>query len=146
MTSRGSGRDGASAAVAFMASLDARDASPHTKRAYKTAVGQFLTWLEGVPSSDWTRPPRRTLRAYLAELDGRGLSRSTIGSRIALLGGIDLDFMCRNDEAAIRERVRDTLDICMDGGGYCLGTGNSVPEYVPDDHYFAMISAATECR
>jgi site-specific recombinase XerD len=85
MTSRGSGRDGASAAVAFMASLDARDASPHTKRAYKTAVGQFLTWLEGVPSSDWTRPPRRTLRAYLAELDGRGLSRSTIGSRIAAL-------------------------------------------------------------
>jgi site-specific recombinase XerD len=85
MTSRGSRRDGASAAAAFMASLDARDASPHTKRAYKTAVGQFLTWLEGISGADWTRPPRRTLRAYLAELDGRGLSRSTISSRIAAL-------------------------------------------------------------
>jgi site-specific recombinase XerD len=68
-----------------MGSLDARDASPHTKRAYKTAVEQFLVWLDGVDGVDWTRPPRRTLRAYLAELDGRGLSRSTIGSRIAAL-------------------------------------------------------------
>jgi site-specific recombinase XerD len=85
MTSRGSGRDGASAALAFMASLDARDASVHTKRAYKTAIDQFLSWLEGVPGVDWTRPHRRTLRAYLAELDSRDLSRSTIGSRVAAL-------------------------------------------------------------
>jgi len=68
-----------------MASLDARDASPHTKRAYRTSVGQYLAWLDGVPDVDWTRPPRRTLRAYLAELDGRDLSRSTIGSRVAAL-------------------------------------------------------------
>jgi len=68
-----------------MRSLDARDASVHTKRAYKTAVGQFLDWLAGVESVDWTRPHRRTLRSYLAELDARGLSRSTIGSRIAAL-------------------------------------------------------------
>ena len=33
----------------------------------------------------WQRPPRRTLRAYLAELDGRGLARSTIASRVAAL-------------------------------------------------------------
>ena len=85
MTSRGSGRDGASAAGAFLGSLDARDASPHTKRAYGTAIEQFLTWLAGVDGVDWVRPPRRTLRAYLAELDGRGLSRATISSRIAAL-------------------------------------------------------------
>jgi site-specific recombinase XerD len=68
-----------------MASLDARDASPHTKRAYGAAVEQFLTWLGRVEGDDWTRPARRTLRAYLAELDGRGLARSTISSRIAAL-------------------------------------------------------------
>jgi site-specific recombinase XerD len=83
--SQGSHGDGASAASAFMASLDARDASPHTRRAYGIAVDQFLTWLGGVDEVDWTRPPRRTLRAYLAELDGRGLARSTISSRIAAL-------------------------------------------------------------
>ncbi len=85
MTRRGNSRDGPSAAVAFLASLDAKDASPHTKRAYRTALEQFLSWLEGVPGVDWVRPPRRTLRAYLAELDGRGLSRATISSRIAAL-------------------------------------------------------------
>jgi site-specific recombinase XerD len=77
--------DARSAVTSFMSSLDARDASPHTKRAYATALEQYLDWLDGVPGVDWTRPPRRTLRSYLAELDGRGLSRSTIGSRIAAL-------------------------------------------------------------
>lgn len=27
----------------------------------------------------------------------------------------------------------------MEWGGYALGTGNSVPEYVPESHYEAMI-------
>lgn len=85
MTEQGSERDARIAAADFMSSLDARDASPHTKRAYATALEQYLDWLESVPGVHWTRPPRRTLRAYLAELDGRGLSRSTIGSRVAAL-------------------------------------------------------------
>jgi len=31
-------------------------------------------------------------------------------------------------------------------GGYALGIGNSVPEYVPDAHYLAMIRAVLESR
>jgi len=65
--------------------------------------------------------------------------KHSYGQRIALLGGIDLDFMCRADEAAIRKRVRETLEICMPGGGYCLGTGNSVANYIPVEHYLAMV-------
>ncbi len=65
--------------------------------------------------------------------------KHTYGRRIALIGGIDVDFLCRADEPAIRRRVRETLDICMPGGGYCLGTGNSVANYIPLDHYFAMV-------
>ncbi len=61
------------------------------------------------------------------------------GQRVALLGGIDMDFLCRADQAAIRARVRDTLEKCMPGGGYCLGTGNTVANYVPLDHYLAML-------
>ncbi len=61
------------------------------------------------------------------------------GDRIALLGGLDVDFMCRSDEQAIRRRVRETLDICQPGGGYCLGTGNSVANYIPLDNYLAML-------
>ena len=65
--------------------------------------------------------------------------KPTYGQRMALLGGIDLDFLCRADEAAIRARVRNTLDICMPGGGYCLGTGNSVANYIPLNAYLAMV-------
>jgi len=61
------------------------------------------------------------------------------GDRIALLGGIDVDFLCRSDEAAVRKRVRETLDACMPGGGYVLGTGNSVANYIPLDNYLAML-------
>ena len=65
--------------------------------------------------------------------------KATYGQRIALLGGIDVDFLCRSDEEAIRTRVRDTLNICMPGGGYCLGTGNSVANYIPVENYLVML-------
>ena len=65
--------------------------------------------------------------------------KSTYGKKTALIGGIDVDFLCRAEEASIRSRVRETLDICQPGGGYCLGTGNSVANYIPLDNYLAMV-------
>jgi uroporphyrinogen decarboxylase len=66
-------------------------------------------------------------------------AKARYGDRIALLGGIDVDFLCRASEGEVRRRVRDTLDVCMKGGGYCLGTGNSVANYIPIDNYLAML-------
>ncbi|MBN1917866.1 MAG: hypothetical protein JW889_08160 [Verrucomicrobia bacterium] len=66
-------------------------------------------------------------------------AKDRYGHRIALLGGIDIDFLCRADEAAIRTRVRETLERCQAGGGYCLGSGNSIANYVPVDNYLAMV-------
>jgi site-specific recombinase XerD len=67
----------------FLRSLAARDASPHTIRAYATAVGTYLDWFvdRGV---DWTRPARPDLRAYLARL-GSGSTRSTVAQRLAAI-------------------------------------------------------------
>ncbi len=67
----------------FLRSLAARDASPHTIRAYATAVGAYLAWLteHGV---DWSRPSRSELRAYLARL-GSGASRTTVAQRLAAI-------------------------------------------------------------
>ena len=62
------------------------------------------------------------------------------GSEIAILGGIDVDFICRSDPEQIKERSRAMLVRAEDRGGYALGTGNSVPDYVPDENYLAMIS------
>lgn len=83
------------------------------------------------------------------QIDGRHSYEDTIepitlakqrwGQRVSLLGGIDLDFLCRANEAQVRHRVRETLDVCMSGGGYCLGTGNSVANYLPLNNYLAMM-------
>jgi len=61
------------------------------------------------------------------------------GHKCAVIGGIDVDYLCRSDEKAIRKRVRETLDACMPGGGYCLGTGNSMCNYIPLDNYLVML-------
>jgi site-specific recombinase XerD len=68
---------------AFLRALDARDASPETKRSYATAVGAYLAWLadEGV---DWRSPSRTNLRAYLAEL-GATHARSSVAQRLAAI-------------------------------------------------------------
>lgn len=62
--------------------------------------------------------------------------------RIAVLGGMDLDFLCRENPANIRRRASAMLERSGKDGAYALGSGNSIPEYVPQENYFAMISAA----
>jgi len=76
---------GPDALAAWLRALDARDASPHTRRAYAAAVGHFLAWAEGPASVDWTRPGRRQLRAYLAALTADGLAKRSIASHLAAL-------------------------------------------------------------
>ena len=66
-------------------------------------------------------------------------AKASYGDRIAVLGGIDVDFLCRANQAQIRRRVDQTLAVCLPGGGYCLGTGNSVANYVPLDNYLFML-------
>jgi len=67
----------------FLRSLDARDASPHTRRAYRTAVGTYLARLD-TDGVDWRHPTRSVLRAYLADLtDGR--ARSSVAQRLAAI-------------------------------------------------------------
>lgn len=66
------------------------------------------------------------------------------GSRIAILGGLDLDFVCRKTPEEVYNRAKAMLERSKEKGGYALGTGNSIPEYVPHENYFAMIKAATE--
>jgi len=60
--------------------------------------------------------------------------------RIAVLGGIDVDFMASRSPKEVFDRSKRILEQTATGG-YALGTGNSIPEYIPDENYFAMIKA-----
>ena len=64
--------------------------------------------------------------------------------RISIIGGIDVDFICRHTPDEVYRRSKAMLERTGLGGGFALGTGNSVPEYVPTENYFAMIRAAFE--
>lgn len=61
------------------------------------------------------------------------------GRRIALLGGVDVDLMVRGTEEQVRARTRQLLDALGPSGSWCLGTGNSVANYIPVGNYLAML-------
>lgn len=61
--------------------------------------------------------------------------------RIAVMGGIDMDFMARATPQQVFARARGLLALTEQGGGYALGTGNSVADYIPDANFIAMVSA-----
>ncbi|MBN1555057.1 MAG: hypothetical protein JXA11_09940 [Phycisphaerae bacterium] len=67
--------------------------------------------------------------------------------KIALVGGVDTDRLCRMSPA-------DVYEYTLDQGrryrsmakGFILGSGNSIPPYVPKEGYLAMIRAAQTLR
>jgi len=75
--------NGEEALERYLASLAARDASPHTRRAYATALAAYLTWLD-VAGLDWRAPDRGALRRYLGELTV-GRARTTVAQRLAAI-------------------------------------------------------------
>ncbi|MDF1514528.1 MAG: uroporphyrinogen decarboxylase family protein [Anaerolineae bacterium] len=69
------------------------------------------------------------------------------GDRIGLLGGVDVDILCREDPDLIYDRVVDMgMRFRNMAQGYALGSGNSIPDYVPVESYLAMIRAAQTIR
>lgn len=64
------------------------------------------------------------------------------GHRIAALGGVDVDVLARGTSEQVRARVREILDACAPRGRFALGSGNSIPSYVPVANYLAMIDEA----
>jgi len=61
------------------------------------------------------------------------------GSRVAVLGGVDVDLLSRGTPEAVRQRTQEILEACAPGGGYACGSGNSVTNYVPPANYLAMV-------
>ena len=67
------------------------------------------------------------------------------GDRVAIIGGIDVDFMVRRSPEEIYERAQAMLTK-TGGRGYALGSGNSIAPYIPNENYFALVSAALDMR
>ena len=64
--------------------------------------------------------------------------------KMAVLGGIDVNYLICSSAEEITARCQRMLERANGRGGYALGSGNSIPDYVPDEKYFAMLRAVSE--
>lgn len=72
-------------------------------------------------------------------IEDASVEKQQFGNHLSLLGGIDVDFLCRASEAEIRQRVQHMLYCCHSDGGYFMGTGNAVTDFIPAENYLAMV-------
>ena len=68
------------------------------------------------------------------------------GRRVAILGGIDMDFLCRRTPEEVYRRSAAMIERTNGCCGYALGSGNSIAGYVPVENYEAMTRAVLEKR
>ncbi|MEM2912883.1 MAG: uroporphyrinogen decarboxylase family protein [Candidatus Bathyarchaeia archaeon] len=66
-------------------------------------------------------------------------AKNNYGDRIAILGGVDVDKLSRLQVKPLKTYVRQILEKCSAGGGYALGSGNTVTNYTPIENYLAML-------
>ncbi len=71
-------------------------------------------------------------------------SKERWGRRVALLGGVDIDFITRAQPDQVRNYARLILDACAGDGGFALGLGNWVADSIPIENYLAVQAAARE--
>jgi uroporphyrinogen decarboxylase len=64
------------------------------------------------------------------------------GQRIGVIGGLDVDRLAAGTPAQVRARARQLIEICGGRGRYVLGSGNSIPNYIPVENYLAMVDEA----
>ncbi|OGU75735.1 MAG: nucleoside 2-deoxyribosyltransferase [Ignavibacteria bacterium RBG_16_34_14] len=74
----------------------------------------------------------------ISEVKGR------YGKKLCLIGNVDVDLLCRGREDEIRTQVLYNIEKVGFNGGYCVGSGNSIPDYVKYENYIAMIETVKE--
>jgi uroporphyrinogen decarboxylase len=74
-------------------------------------------------------------------MDIRELKRK-VGDRLCLIGNIDLgSTLTRGTPDDVEAEVKQRIKEIAPGGGYCVGSSNTVTNYVPLENYRAMIES-----
>ncbi len=68
------------------------------------------------------------------------------GSRVAVLGGFDVDLLTRSAVEKVRAHTRFLISELGRDGGYALGSGNSIADFVPVENYLAMLDEGWKFR
>jgi len=66
-------------------------------------------------------------------------AKKKYGDKIAILGGVDVDKLSRYSSERMAEYIKNIILECAPGGGYALGSGNTITNYVKLENYLLMI-------
>lgn len=70
--------------------------------------------------------------------------KERVGGKLCLCGNIDVDLISRGTPESVADLVKKRIEQVAPGGGYCLGSSNSVPDYANVENYLAMVRTALE--
>jgi len=66
------------------------------------------------------------------------------GDKLCLCGGIEVDLLARGSTTQVVNLSERYLSDIGETGGYCLGSSNSIPDYVNPDNYVTMVQTAVK--
>jgi uroporphyrinogen decarboxylase len=70
--------------------------------------------------------------------------KAKVGDRVCLVGNVEVDTLTRGTRQQVAELTRGLIRDVAPAGGYCLGSSNTIPTYVPEPNYRAMVETALE--
>jgi uroporphyrinogen decarboxylase len=70
--------------------------------------------------------------------------KDRVGERLCLIGNISNEILLTGTPREVAELTKKRIKALAPGGGYCLGSGNSVPDWARIENYRAMIGTALE--
>lgn len=65
--------------------------------------------------------------------------------KLCVIGNVDLEYLLtRAPVKKVQERVKELLRTVAQNGGYCMGSANTVPNYVKIENFKAMVQTTTK--
>jgi uroporphyrinogen decarboxylase len=64
------------------------------------------------------------------------------GSRVAVVGNLDVDLLCRGSVEEVRSATRELIGSVSAGGGHVLSSANTITSAVRPENFVAMVQAA----
>ena len=70
--------------------------------------------------------------------------KARYGDRVCIVGNVSVDLLGRGTPEAVRETVRQCIEVGAPGGGYMISSANSIPSYTRPENARAMADAIAE--
>ena len=71
-----------------------------------------------------------------------GEAKVQYGDRVPLMGGVDMHKLATLPEDELSKYLRSILDICVPGGRFAFGSGNTIANYIPLKNYAILLDEA----